>query len=233
MTSIRRPRFLSRLVLRSHNTRSRRCISAHVDHFSNLHCTEHDNDDAASVHSILPPYSPRSNLHYLRPSSPTPTYHSVDVSDSSSPTDDTPSQQPRLRSEQAIIDECVTRISESIVNPRAWRRLGGGTYSYFWALRCAPGTADILSENIDEIRNRILGSSECTVAQFRVILKGQKLVELWCRPAHSKVFFHRLRSRTDVMVETWHSRRPLGRRLYYYSCVSEVVQEGHSGILIT
>jgi len=190
MISTGRPGLLSRFSLRSHNTRSRRGLSAIADHFSNLHYPEDDsNDDAASVHSILPPYSPRSNLHYIRPSSPTPTYYSVDDSDSPCPTDDTPSQQPRLRSDRVIMDEYVTRISESLRNPRAWRRLGGGATSYFWAIRCAPGTGDILAENIEEIRNRIFGSCDYNVAQFSVILKGHKLVELWCRPFHSRVLF--------------------------------------------
>ena len=187
MTSARRG-ILSHFAIRRHNTRSRRGLSAVVDHFNSLHYTDNEGDDTASVHTILPPYSPRSNLHYIRPSSPTPTYHSVDESDNPSAMDDTPSQfATRLRPSQIVIDECVARVSESLKNPRAWRRLGGGESRFFWALRCAPGTADILKEHIEEIRNKIFGACDCNVAQFSVILKGHKLVELWCRPVHSRV----------------------------------------------
>jgi hypothetical protein len=189
-SSTRRPGLLSRFAIRSNNPRPRRGVSAVVDHFNNLHLREDDNDDTASVHTVLPPYSPRSNLHYIRPSSPTPTYYSVDESERSSATDDTPSQPSLLRPySQVVIEECVTRISESLRNPRAWRRLGGRESSYFWALRLRPGTADILDEHIDEIRNRIFGTRDCNVAQFGIIFKGHKLVELWCRPVHSRVAF--------------------------------------------
>ena len=219
MTSIRRPSLLSRFAIRSNNTRPRRGVSAVVDHFNNLHIREDDNDDTASVHTVLPAYSPRSNLRYIRPASPTPTYYSVNDSEPPSPTDDTPSQPTLLRpSSQIVIDECVTRISESLKNPRAWRQLGGGESSYFWALRLPAGTADILDEHINEIRNRIFGACDCNVAQFGIIFKGHKLVELWCRPVHSRVLFS-VGLWTDVGTETWNPCRSFGRRLYRDSCV--------------
>ena len=157
---------------------------------------------------------------YIRPASPTPTYYSVDDSEPPSPTDDTPSQPTLLRpSSQIVIDECVTRISESLRNPRALRRLGGGESGYFWALCLPAGTADILDEHINEIRNRIFGACDCNLARFGIIFKGHKLVELWCRPVHSRVLFSSVGLWTDVGTETWNARRSFGRRLSRDSCV--------------
>ena len=115
-------------------------------------------DDAASIRTVLPAYSPRSNRpqpmlpqqFLYRPPSPTPTYYTVDEPETPPaetithhhPNDVNPITQVDPLS---VIDDIVNRLRESLKNPKSWRVLGNGEKSFFWALRCAPGTADILN----------------------------------------------------------------------------------------
>lgn len=67
-------------------------------------------------------------------------------------------------------------------NPKAWRRQPSGFKTFFWALRCAAGTADILSENINEIREKTIEGYGWNVHKFCFAFRGQQLGELACRP---------------------------------------------------
>lgn len=148
----------------------------------------YDFDDAASIRTVLPSYNE------VVGNSPPPTYYSLDdpvtrpvrtprmniVINRSSQSNE------RLR-EQETVDELVHRLRDIIKNPATWRTHENGEKSFFWALRCAPGTADILHENIQEIQDRILGSPDFRVEKFCFIFKGQRLVDLWCRPIQQGV----------------------------------------------
>jgi hypothetical protein len=88
---------------------------------------------------------------------------------------------------QQLIDELVIRLRENLKNPNSWRLNKVGKRSFFWALKCSEGTADILSENMDEIKDRVLVDRDWTVEKFCLIFKGQKLEDLWCRPVVTEV----------------------------------------------
>jgi hypothetical protein len=159
-----------------------------------------DDDDAASIHTILPAYSPRSNRplpqqFLYRPPSPTPTYYSVDeretppletITHHHHPDNDYPINQI---DPQSVVDGLINRLRESLKNPKSWRVLRNGEKSFFWALRCAPGTADILNDNLGAIRSKIIEAHDWRVEKFCVIFRGQKLGDLWCRPIHTEVGF--------------------------------------------
>ena len=175
-----------------------------------------DDDDAASIRTVLPAYSPRSNrpqpllpqqLLY-RPPSPTPTYYSVEEREPPLaetithryPRVDYPNNlvdHPNNQADhpindvdpQSVVDELVNRVRESLKNPKSWRQLGNGEKSFFWALRCVPGTADIINDNVNKIRNRIMGTHDWRVEKFCIIFRGQKLGDLWCRPIQTEVGF--------------------------------------------
>lgn len=161
------------------------------------------NDDTASIRTVLPAYSPRSNRpqpilpqqFLYRPPSPTPTYYSVDEHEIPPAETTITHRHPNNVNPIAqvdplsVIDEIVNRIHQSFKNPQSWRSLGNGEKSFFWALRCTPGTGNILNDNINEIRNRIMGAHDWKVEKFCVIFKGQRLGDLWCRPVHTEVRF--------------------------------------------
>lgn len=155
--------------------------------------------DTVSIHTVLPAYSPRSNQpqpmlpqqFLYRPPSRTPTYCTVDEHETPSAETTThhhSNVSPIIRIDPlSVIDEIVNRIDHSFKNPRAWRALGSGEESFFWALRCLPGTGNILNNNLNEIRNRIMGTRGWRVEKFCVIFRGQKLGDLWCRPLNTEV----------------------------------------------
>lgn len=197
MNTVRRG-FLSRIgIRRTHD------LPTVVERFDlRISIDNDDDDDAASICTVLPAYSPRSNRpqpifpqqFLYRPPSPTPTYYSVDEREPL-PVETTAHHHPNVVDsrtevdERPVIDELVTRLHESLKNPKSWRALGNGEKSFFWALRCAPGTADILNDNINEIRHRIMGAHDWRVEKFCVLFRGQRLGDLWCRPIHTEVGF--------------------------------------------
>jgi hypothetical protein len=87
-----------------------------------------------------------------------------------------------------LIDELIIRLRENLKNPKSWRANKEGKKSFFWALKCSDGTADIVCENMDEIRDRVLVNQVWRVEKFCLIFKGQKLEDLWCRPVMTEVF---------------------------------------------
>jgi hypothetical protein len=189
-----------------------------------------DDDDAASIRTLLPAYSPRSNRpqpmlpqqFLCRPPSPTPTYYSVDEPETPPPemtTHHHPNDVNHITEVDplSIVDDIVNRLQESLKNPRSWRVLGNGEKSFFWALRCAPGTADILNSNISEIRSRIMGTQDWRMQKCCVIFRGQKLGDLWCRPIHTQVGF--VLSFFADLPEIWNSYRSVDGRLFCYSCI--------------
>ena len=196
MSTVRRG-FLSRIgIRRTHD------LPPAIERFNVRISIDDDDDDAASIRTVLPAYSPRSYrpqpmlpqpLLY-RPPSPTPTYYTVDEREPPltetithrHPNVDHPITEVDPRS---IIDDLVNRLHESLKNSKSWRVLGNGEKSFFWALRCVPGTADIINDNVNEIRNRIMGTHDWMVEKFCIIYRGQKLGDLWCRPIHTEVGF--------------------------------------------
>lgn len=181
MNSPRRGGFLSRLGI--HHIRE---YYPAVERFD-LRISVRD-DDAASINTVLPPYS-RYADPMNRPPSPAPTYCTVD--EPRSPGYQTIVHETRRNSAidyQATIDEIVTRLRESLKNTKAWRRHNSGERSFFWALRCAPGSAGVLQDYINEIKDRVLIAHDWRVEKFCFIFKGQKLGDLLCRPIHTEVF---------------------------------------------
>ena len=137
-----------------------------------------EDDDARSVHSILPAYSRHPDYLPVRPTSPAPTYYSVGEPLTPLESPSTPSFSPS----EIALDEIITRLHDSLKNPQAWRHRHNGS-SFFWALRCPPGTADVLSQHVPEIRARTVGLvKEWKVQKFCVIFRGQRLLDLWCKP---------------------------------------------------
>jgi hypothetical protein len=141
----------------------------------------------------LPPYTPSTDPYFNQPPSPPPSYSTVDVSDyqplrrTQAAPPSPRSRKQRIFESQIIVDQLARRISESLKKPNAWRTLSNGEKCFFWALRCDAGAADIISENLDLIRNRVLLSPDWRVEKFCMLFKGQKLVDLWCRPIQTKV----------------------------------------------
>lgn len=139
--------------------------------------------------TILPPYSLYADLANRSPS-PAPSYYTVD--EPCSPT--FRPIFPETRNEiavhtQAAIDEMVNRLRESLKNSKAWRHHKNGERSFFWALPCAPGTADLLYKYVAEIRDRVLNTQDWRIEKFCFIFKGQKLGDFFCRPVHEDVNF--------------------------------------------
>jgi hypothetical protein len=85
-----------------------------------------------------------------------------------------------------VVDKFIARLQETVTNPNTWRVQNNGEKSFFWALRCAPGTADILNDNIAEIKNAAV-ESNWRIEKFCVIFQGQTLGDLLCRPIHTEV----------------------------------------------
>ena len=160
-------------------------------------------DDAASIRSVLPSYSMARYDRQIpvRPISPPPTYYTVDepttptslVFTNDEPrTPTSPSFPPAPRSprlapngdidKRAAVEELISRLHETITNPKAWRLHPAGGHSFFWALRCAAGTADILCEKMDEIREKTIDGHGWTVHKFCFAFRGQQLGDLACRP---------------------------------------------------
>jgi hypothetical protein len=103
-----------------------------------------------------------------------------------SPTVRIVSQRPERRT---VVDDLLRRLGNVLQNRGAWRELGNGEKAFFWALRCEPGTADILYEHTTEIRDRILRESgqDFRIEKFCFMFRGQRLVDLWCRPIQTDV----------------------------------------------
>jgi hypothetical protein len=143
-----------------------------------------DNNDTASIRTVLPAYT-RSTDSIQRPTSPTPTYYTIDESSSITPSD---SHTVANSTSHRTIDEFVNRLRESLKNPKSWRLHNNGQKSFFWALRCIPGTAELLNDNIQEIKDRAVTVNDWQIKIFCFIFKGQKLLDLWCRPILTEVF---------------------------------------------
>jgi hypothetical protein len=176
--------FLSRIGVHRthHSTRAPRYVPLVVDRFD-LGIGEDD--------GYLPPYN-RITDPYNRPPSPTPTYHTFD--ERRRPRHNVSNIVAHKAAQismyhQQLIDELVIRLRENLKNPNSWRLNKVGKRSFFWALKCSEGTADILSENMDEIKDRVLVDRNWTVEKFCLIFKGQKLEDLWCRPVVTEVSF--------------------------------------------
>lgn len=139
--------------------------------------------------NALPSYSQVTE----RPRTPPPSYYSL--SDPVTRPVHTPPMfssamlRRSVSNEQQIVDELVHRLRDIIKNPASWRSQENGQKTFFWALRCVPGTADVLFENAQEIKDRIVGSPNYQVEKFCFVFKGQKLVDLWCKPIQQEVFF--------------------------------------------
>lgn len=150
--------------------------------------------DVYSENSPPPPYTPSTNPFFNQAFPPPPSYSTVDHRTSqpmrpyAAPPSARTREQPQINS-QTTIDQIVRRIRESMRNPNSWRAVGDGQQCFFWALRCEPGAADILDENMDQIKNRVLLGADWRVEKFCIMFKGQKLVDLWCRPVQTTVFF--------------------------------------------
>lgn len=170
--------------IRSRFSRARSRLPVVVDRFDVRISTD---DDAASVRTLLPAYS-RNTDASNRPPSPTPTYYTIDEQQSQS---SGPSSSKAKSNPQPTIDEFVTRVSSSLNNPKAWRLHNNGERSFFWALRCIPGTADVLHEHVEQIRDELVGGHDWKVEKFCFIFRAQKFVDLWCRPI-------------DIQVPAWH-----------------------------
>lgn len=142
----------------------------------------------------LPPYTPSTDPYFNRPPSPAPSYCTVDVRDSqplrrAQAAPPSPRSRKQQIESQTVVDQLVRRIDESLKKPNAWRTLSNGEKCFFWALRCDARAADIINENIDQIRNRVRLSPDWRVEKFCMLFKGQKLVDLWCRPIQTKVAY--------------------------------------------
>jgi hypothetical protein len=167
-------------------------------------------DDADSIRSVLPPYSPRADEPFYRPPSPAPSYSTLDIRETSPARNVAPrrSGPPHnaLPKPQAAIDDLVNRLTESLRNPQAWRVKHDGKLSFFWALRCEAGMARVLNNYIEEIKTRALGTNDWKVERFCFIFKGQQLAMLWCRPIHTEVFIY-CYSTTDLQRHGTHADR--------------------------
>lgn len=85
------------------------------------------------------------------------------------------------------VEEIINRLRESLMNPKSWRLHNKGSKSFFWAHRCVPEVADMLGDNVNEIKDRILRAQEWRVEKFCVLFKRKKLEDLWCHPIHIEV----------------------------------------------
>jgi hypothetical protein len=167
-------------------------------------------DDAGNLDSELPPYTPRScrpaQFPLNRPPSPAPSYHSaVGETPPTSPlpmmTRFTDRQVANTPTAAEVVDEIITRLRENLKNPDQWRRVRTGELSFFWALRCNAGTADVILDQLEDIKNKVLDLGNWRVEKFCLIFKGQKLGDLLCRPIQSgKYGTHREPLKDDYFV---------------------------------
>jgi hypothetical protein len=155
----------------------------------------------------LPPYSPRSAFppQFVLNAPPSPAYQVV-VGETP-PTSPLPMMtrftQPRVDnapSRNEVIDELVTRLRENLKNPRQWRPSPTGETSFFWALRCNAGTADVILEQLEHIKDKVVLSDDWRVEKFTLIFKGQKLQDLLCRPIQTTKYSHTEPLQDDYFV---------------------------------
>jgi hypothetical protein len=181
MSSLRRG-ILARFSGTPSNTRNRP-LPATVERFD----LGLQDDDTSSIRTVLPPYS-RNSHHTERPPSPAPTYATID--DPASP--ETAAETRTSQHEKGnmnptpVINEFVVRLQDALKNPKSWRVQNNGDRVFFWALRCSPGTADVLNDHMTSIRNAAVKDS-WKVEKFCVIFQGQKLGDLMCRPIQTQV----------------------------------------------
>jgi hypothetical protein len=144
---------------------------------------ERDNEDLDE--GFLPPYTPREDP-IVRSPSPSPTYYTIDPRDSDDEFPNNAMTPPcaglSRREQQVLIDQLVRRIRTSLKNQKSWRLLSAGDKSFFWAIKCEPGTADFLSYHICNIKERVFGGRDWHVEKFVVLFQGQRLRDLYCRP---------------------------------------------------
>lgn len=155
----------------------------------------------------LPPYSPRATLPtpFALNTPPSPAY---DVAVSGTPpTSPLPMMtrftQPRpdnAPTRNEVIDEIVTRLRENLKNPKQWRPSPAGETCFFWALRCNAGTADVILEQLEHIKDKVVLSDDWRVEKFTLIFKGQKLRDLLCRPVQSAKYSHTEPLKDDYFV---------------------------------
>jgi hypothetical protein len=181
---------LRRTLARFSSTNAKSALPRTVERFD-LNTVE---EDAATV---LPPYSPcaRQTTAEFTAMQPPPSYFST--CERHAPTDLLPPPYPtspsivdrrsKLEERRRMIDDHVRRIRSVVENPAAWRDQGNGEKTFFWALRCPAGTADVLYAHTTEIRDRVLRGGDLRVEKFCFMFRGQKLVNLWCRPIQSEV----------------------------------------------
>jgi hypothetical protein len=146
-------------------------------------------DDASSIRS-LPAY-PYAADTPQRSASPAPTYTTIDQPPSfpvQSNQPVVPVTKPTQVEKQSAINEFVNRIRDSVYNTKSWRLNNDGRKCFFWALRCAPGTADMLHDSTQEIRDKVCGKRDWQVEKFCFMFQGQRFADLWCRPIDPVVF---------------------------------------------
>lgn len=142
-------------------------------------------DDSSSIRTVLPPYSHRAHRSE-RPASPAPTYVTFEEPAYPETATDTRTSQHEKGDPTLVINEFVVRLQEALKNPKNWRVQNNGERSFFWALRCAAGTADVLSDNITQIKRAAIEGS-WKIEKFCAIFQGQKLGDLMCRPIQTQV----------------------------------------------
>lgn len=192
MSSLRRG-ILARFSGTPSNARNR-TLPPTVDRFD----VRLQEDDNASIRTVLPAYS-RNSVQSGRPPSPAPTYVTVDESAGSANSNEGVSQSETGKvNPSRVIDQFIVRLQEVLKSPKTWRVHNNGERSFFWALRCAPGAADILNDNIEEIKSATVDSN-WRVEKFCVIFQGQTLGNLLCRPIHTEV----VRLFVSLMVDIW------------------------------
>ena len=182
-------------------------------------------DYSPRISIVLPPYS-RYEDPINRPPSPAPTYCTVD--EPRSPT--FRPIFPETRNEmdidaQIAIDKIVNRLRESLKNSKAWRRHRNGERSFFWALRCAPGTADLLQDHMAEIRDRVLITRDWRIEKFCFIFKGQKLGDLFCSPIQTEVYL-RFCVQDLTFAEIWHPQYPFEGGLHCRTPLHKLLRSG-------
>ncbi len=144
-------------------------------------------DDSSSIRTILPPYSHQAH-HSGRPASPAPTYVTFEepAYPAAETATDTRTSQHEKVDPTLVIDEFVVRLRAALKNPKNWRVQNNGERSFFWALRCAAGTADVLSDNTTQIKSAAIEDG-WKIEKCCAIFQGQKLGDLMCRPIQTQV----------------------------------------------
>jgi len=159
------------------------------------------------IEEDLPPYSPPSRIptQFVLNAPPSPAY---DVAVGETPPTSPLSRmvcftEPRVDnspSRNEVIDEIVTRLRENLKNPRQWRPAHNGETSFFWALRCNAGTADVILEQLEHIKDKVVLSDDWRVEKFTLIFKGQRLRDLLCRPIQTTKYSHTEPLKDDYFV---------------------------------